>query len=411
MKEKIELNKSKIISSVIIGTLIVLISSLLIYSFVTVLKPIIKGDEFNLKSSSSDKVTSEDLARIKEAIERVSENYIGDTTIEDLVDGAVAGVANATGDPYTRYVSEDEYHEMLTSGTEKYYGIGVHITYDSDAEGILVLGVMPSSPALEADIKAGDVIIQVADKVVTADNYKDCVDLIKGEQGTNVKIVVRRNNENIEKNIERREVSSNNIESKVLDSNIGYIKIWSFENDIYKQFKTEYDKLISQNVSGLIIDVRNNPGGLVSETLDICRLLLPQGDILKLVNKSGEEKVYKDTDNNEINIPLAIIANSRSASASEILSAAIKDSGKGILVGNKTYGKGIVQSVEALGNRGALSITTAKYYTSSGIEIHKNGIEPNITVNLPDEYKNEIVIPFDKDTQLQSAIEYINSKK
>ena len=196
-----------------------------------------------------------------------------------------------------------------------------------------------------------------------------------------------------------------------MDGNIGYIKILSFDNNIYKQFKSEYDKLMSQNISGLIIDVRDNPGGLVDETIDILDLLLPKGDVLKLVYKDGSQKVYKCEDDEQINIPLAVLTNSRSASASEILSSAIKDSGKGVLIGEKTYGKGIVQEVERLESGGAMSITVAKYYTMSGIEIHKNGITPDIEVELPEDVKNLSVIEKDKDTQLQKAIEYINSKK
>ena len=174
----------------------------------------------------------------------------------------------------------------------------------------------------------------------------------------------------------------------------------------------KYDNLRAKNIKGLVLDLRNNPGGLVDETVEIAKLLLPKCDIVKLIYRDGNEKIYKCDGSNEIDIPFSVLVNSNSASAAEILSGAIKDSGKGVLIGTKTYGKGIVQSIEKLKNdKGALSITTAKYYTASGVEIHKNGIEPNMTVELPEEFKNSIAIPKDKDSQLQKAIEYINSKK
>ena len=209
-------------------------------------------------------------------------------------------------------------------------------------------------------------------------------------------------------NKSRKKIQVNNVESEVLDNDVGYIKILQFENDIYNQFKEQYENLLSKNVKGLIIDLRNNPGGLVSETIKILDLLLPRGEVLKLTYKDGRNKVYKCSDNKQIEIPLAILVNGSSASASEILAGAIKDSGKGVVVGTQTYGKGIVQEIEKLECRGALSITVAKYYTSSGVEIHKNGIEPNIVVELPEEFKKQSVVSKNKDTQLQRAIEYIN---
>ena len=269
---------------------------------------------------------------------------------------------------------------------------------------------MPDSPALKEDVKIGDLIIKVEDIEVTQENYNDCVNMIKGDVGTPVNLTFYREGQTIQKTIQRENVTASNVESEILNDNIGYIRIWGFENDVYKQFKQEYDKLKSSNIRGLIIDLRNNPGGLVSETISIAKLLLPQGELLKLVYNTGKEKIYKDDDDKEIDIPLAVIVNGNSASASEILSGAIKDSNKGVVIGTKTYGKGIVQTIEKLSTRGALAITTSKYYTASGIEIHKNGIEPNIIVELPDSYKREIYVPRNEDTQLNAAIEYIKSK-
>ncbi len=403
--EKIRLDKEKIISNAITGTIIIVVSFIVIFCFVTIFNSYMFG-----KNSFSENVDGMD--RIKEAINKIKSEYIDakDLTDEELIDGAITGIADATGDIYTRYMSEEEYQELLTSGTEVYGGIGVHLNFDTTKGAIKILGIMPDSPALKEDVKIGDLIIKVEDIEVTQENYNDCVNMIKGDVGTPVNLTFYREGQTIQKTIQRENVTASNVESEILNDNIGYIRIWGFENDVYKQFKQEYDKLKSSNIRGLIIDLRNNPGGLVSETISIAKLLLPQGELLKLVYNTGKEKIYKDDDDKEIDIPLAVIVNGNSASASEILSGAIKDSNKGVVIGTKTYGKGIVQTIEKLSTRGALAITTSKYYTASGIEIHKNGIEPNIIVELPDSYKREIYVPRNEDTQLNAAIEYIKSK-
>lgn len=412
--KKNNLDKSKIINGVIITTISIVLSVVILYCLYVVIKPIILDEE--IISSTETNISATDMSkymsRIKDALNMVSNKYVEELDMETLVDGAVKGIAEATEDVYTRYMSEEEYQEMLTSGTEVYGGIGVHLTFDKASDSIMILGIMPDSPAIKADLKAGDFIVKVEDIIVSADTYQEAVDKMKGEKDTNVTITVKRSSgEVLEKTLTRAEINSNNVSSEILDGNIGYIKIWSFDNKIYEQFKEQYEDLKSKNITGLVIDLRNNPGGLVSDTTEIAKLLLPKCDIVKLVYREGNEKVYKCDGKNEIDIPLAVLVNSRSASAAEILSGAIKDSGKGILIGNKTYGKGIVQSIEQLDGKGALSITTAKYYTASGIEIHKNGIEPNITVDLPDDLKDNIAIPKERDTQLQKAVEYINQNK
>ncbi len=404
--EKIKLNKAKILTISITVSFTIFFSVILIGALVIVVKPLL-GSNNNTTSNNN----SAYLKRIEYALEEVSKKYVDDVDMDTLVNGAISGIASATGDPYTRYISEEEYKEMLESSVKPYSGIGVHLTFDTETSGIEILGIMPNSPATKVDLKIGDIIVKVEDITVSLETYQEAVDAIKGEANTSVKLIIKRGEELMEREVIRESIVANNIESEVLDGNIGYIKIWQFDNDIYNQFKSEYDKLRSQNIKGLVIDVRNNPGGLVADTLNIARLMLPKCDLLKLVYKDGSEKVYKCDGKNEIDIPLAILVNSRSASASEILSGAIKDSKKGIVIGTKTYGKGIVQTIEPLGNRGALSITTSKYYTSSGIEIHKKGIEPDRVIELPDEVKNDLTIERSKDTQLSEAINYINNQK
>lgn len=412
--KKIKLDKWKIISNAITIALSFLIVALVVLLLYIVVYPKLKETSIMGNITNKDTKNSKDtqiyLERIKEAMVKIKTSYIEDVDMEKMVEGAISGMAASTGDPYTRYVSKDEFTDMHVAGTEEYGGIGVHITYDKESSGIIVLGVMPGTPALKEGVKANDIILQVGDTIVTLENYKECVEKIKGEIGTKVTLKIKRENELIEKQVPREKISVNNTESEVLDNNIGYIRIWAFENDISKQFKVQYDELMAKKVSGLVIDVRNNPGGIVPETINILNLLLPETDVLKLVAKDGTSKIYKTDNESQINIPLVVLVNSNSASASEILASAIKDSKKGILIGNKTYGKGIVQTVEPLSVGDAISITTSKYYTPSGIEIHKNGIEPDITVDLPEDVKNDTTVDKFKDTQLQKAIEYLKTK-
>lgn len=406
MNDEYKNERKRFINKAVIISIIVVFSVIVIGAMTLVAMSLIK----NTKTSNGEDI-SKYMARIEDAIRMVKSKYIDDIDTEKLVDGAVAGIAEATGDPYTRYMDEEEYSQMLNSGTETYGGLGIHITYDTKSEGIIILGIMPDAPALDADLKIGDVILSVDGTVVSQKSFYECVDKLKGEAGSEVKLIIKRDNDTLEKTVKREEIIPNNVESDIMDGNIGYIRIWSFDNNVYKQFKTEYEKLKSKNITGLVIDVRNNPGGLVSDTVSILKEMLPKCDIVKLVYKDESERVYKCDGKNQINIPVAVLVNSGSASASEILASAIKDSNTGVLLGTKTYGKGIVQEVQQLDGKGALSITVAKYYTASGVEIHKNGIEPNITVELPEEYQKSSSVPRDKDNQLIKAIEYINSKK
>lgn len=406
MNEEYKNERKRFINKAVIISIIVVFSAIVIGAMTLVAMSLIKST----KTSNGEDI-SKYMTRIEDAIKMVKSKYIDDIDTEKLVDGAVAGIAEATGDPYTRYMDEEEYSQMLNSGTETYGGLGIHITYDTKSEGIIILGIMPDAPALDADLKIGDVILSVDGTVVSKKSFYECVDKLKGEAGSEVKLIIKRDNNTLEKTVKREEIIPNNVESDIMDGNIGYIRIWSFDNNVYKQFKTEYEKLKSKNITGLVIDVRNNPGGLVSDTVSILKEMLPKCDIVKLVYKDESERVYKCDGKNQINIPVAVLVNSGSASASEILASAIKDSNTGVLIGTKTYGKGIVQEVQQLDGKGALSITVAKYYTASGVEIHKNGIEPNITVELPEEYQKSSSVPRDKDTQLIKAIEYINSKK
>ena len=411
-KRKFKIDKGRIITDALTIALVIIIVVAVFASFIYIALPLITG---NSSLSEGDTLEQKAVYRFKEALNRIRNEHIEEFDVDKLVDGAISGMAAATEDPYTQYLTDEEFEEVLNSGDkDKYGGLGTHISFDSTNNAIIIVGIMPDSPAAEAGLQKGDLIIKVEGETVTKENYAKSVDALKGEENTKVKLTIKRGNETFDKEVTRKIIATNNTESELLDGNIAYIKIWSFDNGVTDQFKAEYNKLLEKsnnNLKGLIIDLRNNPGGLVDEAVALADFILSKCDIVKLVRKDGSEEKYTSSDNEKIDLPIAVLTNSSSASAAEILSGAIKDSNRGVLVGEKTYGKGIVQTIQRLSLRGALEITTAKYYTASGVEIHKNGIEPNIEVKLPENVTSTLLVPRDQDTQLNRAIEYINTSK
>lgn len=396
-------NKGKILTNAITLSIAIVISAVVLFALYTIIQP-------TLNTFSSSVFTKEQLERIETAAKIVQNDYLYEYDTDKMIDGAIEGMINSLDNAYTYYETEEEYQDTLNSGSNgNYVGIGVHLTFDRETEGIKVLGTMPDSPAEEAGIKSGDVILQVDDIYLNIETYSDAADAIKGEEGTTVKLVVLRGEEIFELEVPRQKITENNVTTEIIDD-IGYIRIYSFDNGIYNQFKTEYEKLRANNVKGIIVDLRNNPGGLVYDTLEILNLFLPETDVLKLVDKNGNEEVFKTDNTSQIDIPLAVLVNQNSASASEIFASAIKDSEKGVVIGTRTYGKGVVQYVRPIKEHGAISIVAAQYFTSSGVVIQDNGIEPNIVVELPEELKNDSYVSRDQDLQLQRAIEYINEQ-
>lgn len=403
-EDKTKMDKTKIMSNAISIAIAIVMSVVVLYALYVVIKP-------NMSSNvSSDVFTQEQIDRLEEAAKIIEKDYLYDYDKDVMIDGAIEGMVNSLENVYTYYENEEEYQESMNSGADaNYVGIGVHLTFDTETQGIKVLGVMPGSPAEVAGMKSGDIILKVDDTYVNIDTYMDSVDAIKGEKDTTVKLSVYRGEEVIEMEIKRAEITENNVSTDIIDD-IGYIKVFSFDIGIYDQFRAEYDKLRSQNVKGIIIDLRNNPGGYVYDTLRMLDIFLPKAEVLKLVNKAGEEDVFKTDDREKIDIPMAVLVNQNSASASEIFASAVKDSGKGIVIGTQTFGKGVVQYVRPIKGHGAISIVSSQYFTSSGVVIQDNGIEPNIVVELSDELKNDSYIARDKDLQLQEALKYIKEQ-
>ena len=396
-------SKGKILTNAITLAIAIVISAIVLFALYTIIQP-------TLNTFSSSVFTKEQLERFEKAAKIIQTDYLYEYDTDKMIDGAVEGMVNSLDNAYTYYETEEEYQDTLNSGSNgNYVGIGVHLTFDRETEGIKVLGTMPDSPAEAAGIKSGDVILQVDDIYLNIETYSDAAEAIKGEEGTTVKLVVLRGEEVFELEVPRQKITENNVTTEIIDD-IGYIRIYSFDNGIYNQFKSEYEKLRANNIKGIIVDLRNNPGGLVYDTVEILDLFLPECDVLKLVDKNGNEEVFKTDNTSQIDIPLVVLVNQNSASASEIFASAIKDSGKGVVIGTKTYGKGVVQYVRPIKEHGAISIVAAQYFTSSGVVIQDNGIEPNIVVELDEELKNDSYVSRDQDLQLQKAIEYINEQ-
>lgn len=400
-----KLDKKKILTNALsIGGGIVF-SVIVLFSLYIVFKP-----QVNDEHVTSDVFTQEQIDRLEKAAKIIEKDFLYEYDKDKMVDGAIEGMVNSLENVYTYYETEEEFQESLNSGSNSnYVGIGVHLTYDKDNDAIRVLGTVPNSPAEAVGIQSGDVILKVDDLIINLDTYTEGVNAIRGEQDTKVKLTIKRGEELLEVEATRATITVNNVTSEIIDG-IGYIRVYAFDNGIYDQFKEAYYALRDQNIKGLVIDLRNNPGGYVSDTINMLNLLLPKCDVLRLVDKNGNEKVYKTDDKEQIDIPLAVIVNQNSASASEIFSSAIKDSQKGVVVGTQTFGKGVVQYVEVIKGHGAIDIVAAQYFTPSGVVIQDNGIEPNYIVEVEEEYKNSTYIPRDKDTQLQRALDYIKEQ-
>jgi len=353
-----------------------------------------------------------------EAFNRVknllNSRYYKPVDVNDLLEGAIRGLAAGTEDPYTVYYNPEEMKKFLEEATGNYEGIGVLVGMDENY--ILTVGdVFPGTPAKEAGIQKGDKIVKVDDEDVTVIRDIDLiVKKIKGPPGTVVKITVYREEirDYIDFQVTRQAINVSYISSEILEDGIGYIRIKQFDNDISEDFRNHLNSLLARGIKGLVIDVRDNPGGDYREVVRICDMLLPKGLIVYVEDRAGQRK-EEFSDENYVDIPISLLVNENSASASEILSGALKDYNRATLVGTRTYGKGLVQQIDMhFTNGGGLKYTIARYFTPSGVCIHEVGVEPDVEVTLDEALRNKSLddIPHDKDNQLQVALAELRKK-
>ena len=285
-------------------------------------------------------------------------------------------------------------------------GIGIYMTADQKLDKVKVLSPIKESPAEKAGIEPGDIIVSVNGKTYKASEMSTMANDIKGEEGTEVEITILRGTETKEFKVKREKIKVNPVEGKVLSNNVGYIKFTSFDETTAEDFKARYEELKKSNIKSLIIDLRNNGGGLVDQALKIADYMTEKDSVLLYeVDKNGKEEVKKSENAPIITEPIVILTNENTASASEILAGALKDLGRAKIVGTKTYGKGVIQQILSIKDGSGIKLTVEEYQTPNRNKINKIGIEPDETVELPDDVENVLNVPENKDTQLQKAQE------
>ena len=309
--------------------------------------------------------------------ELVKDDFYQKTSDEKLVDGAIKGMFSGLDDPYSQYYTKAEFEKLKEQTSVSFVRIGVYISPTSDDDHITIIAPIDGSPAEKSGIKAGDKILKVDGKVVSAQNSDEAITMIKGKKGTEVELTIKRGEQILDVNVKRDEIVSKTVEGKVLDDNIGYIKITSFSEHTNKEFEKTLNTLKQSDIKGLVIDLRDNPGGLLNVCKDIADSLIGEGTIVYTKDNKGNTE-YLKSDKEKLGLPIAVLTNEGSASASEILTGAIIDNKAGISVGTTTFGKGLVQSVRELKDGTGYKLTTAQYFTPSGEYINGKGIKPTI---------------------------------
>lgn len=385
----------------IIGIVLVLVTSILTFMITNTFE-VVMGERVVV--SRADYENLKDVEKLLGLKEYIKKNYVEGAKDDSLMDGAMKGVFEALEDPYSIYMTAAEFKGMNESTSGNFGGIGVIVT-KSEEGYITVVAPVEDTPGEKAGLKTKDKIIKVDDKDLIGMDLDKAVDLIKGKPGTKVTLTISRENipQPMTFEITREMINQKAVKSEVKESNIGYIRINSFDSDADKDFRKELESLKAKKIKGLILDLRQNPGGYVSSCLEIADEILGEGMVVYTEDINKNRQVYNSKAGG-LEVPLIILVDEGSASASEILAGAVKDRNAGLLIGEKTFGKGLVQSVESLKDGSGFKLTTQKYYTPNGISINKVGIEPNIEVK-PMEAKEGQRQEDIKDLQLERAIE------
>ena len=368
-------------------------------------------------STGSEKTETLDmnLSQVKkktgEIEELINAYYLDEIDGQKVEDTMYTGMVAGLEDLYSVYYSKEELESMEESISGAYSGIGATLTQDPDTGELSVVSCFDGTPAQEAGLQPGDVITGWNGKSVEGIELAELVSKIKTDPEEQLTLEIERDGENLEVELTRREVQIPTVEYEMLDNQIGYIRLVEFDEVTADQFKEALEDLENQNMEKLIIDVRNNPGGVLQVVCDMLDQLLPEGLIVYTEDKNGNRKEYTSDEEHQFTKPLAVLANENSASASEIFAGAIQDYGIGTIVGTTTFGKGIVQRTFYLSDGTGVKLTVAKYYTPKGHDIHKKGITPDVEIELDEELKNQSSISHEEDNQLQKAIEVLQEEK
>ena len=396
MSEKTQRIYKTIMLVILTAAITFIITSIVMYNF--------SGEE-KVKYITTTDTIGKTFQTFRNFIEK---NYLGEIDDSQMLESAIKGYVEGLNDEYSEYITKEEMEEYMEDTTGKYVGIGVYITNNTKTNQIVVLMPMKESPAEEAGIKSGDIITKIDGVAYTGEELNKASSALKSEEGTKAQIEILRDGEIINLEVERREVKVNCIETEVLENKIGYIEISTFDDGFYDEFKQKWEELKEKNITSLIIDLRNNGGGIVDEAVNIADMVIEKDKtILITSNKDKTEEITKAKQEKIIDIPIVILVNENTASASEILTASVRENNENVkIVGTTTYGKGIIQTLFKLTDGSGIKLTTNAYYTPNHNEIHKVGIKPDIEVELP-EGESFYSVKMENDTQLQKAIEIL----
>lgn len=378
--------------------------------------------------SEEDSLNLSRITRKLETMQQaVDKYYLFDEDLTEVEDWIYKGMMFGLNDPYTVYYTAEEYNKLTEDTEGEYNGIGVMISQNRSTGLITVIKVFANTPALEAGMRPGDILYKVEDEEVTGMDMDLLVkEKIKGKNGTNVTLTVFRQEtgEYVDMTMERRHVEVETVTHEMLEDHVGYISVSQFDVITADQFKKAIDDLEKQGMEKLVVDLRSNPGGVLDTVVSMLDYILPddlviEGDpelarvkkdqtlLVYMADKDGKGKQYYCSDKHSVDVPIAVLVNGESASASEVFSGAMKDYGKATLVGTTTFGKGIVQTIIPLDNGTAIKMTTAHYYTPTGFDLHGKGVEPDVEVELKEELKTKAIVDHAEDNQLQEALKVL----
>ncbi|RBP69062.1 carboxyl-terminal processing protease [Alkalibaculum bacchi] len=367
------------------------------------------GDKIIVKTE--DTATTEYIKKLLYLKDEIQTSYYKDVKDQSLLDGAIKGMFEAVGDPYTAYYDADQFQAYMEQVQGSYVGIGVVVGLNEDNK-VTVVSAIDGSPGKKAGLLSGDLIVKVNGDDVTGLNLEQVVSKIKGDAGTSVVLEIEREGSAklIEKEITREEIVLNSVDSMLLEDNIGYITITQFETNTAKEFKEHLDKLQSANIKGLILDVRDNPGGMMDTVVQIVDQLIGESVIVYTEDKAGKKEIMSSEEKSKIDLPMVVLINEGSASASEIFAGALQDTGAATVVGATSFGKGIVQRMSDLNDGTGYKITVSEYFTPNGRNIHGKGIEPDVPVEMSQKARYEGDFDIKDDVQLNKAIEIMREK-